>query len=109
MAEESAVHRWWRCPSLDLARHQAQVGDLALQVARCDFQPRCLWQNGLLPAGEVELKPSGPMRREDSVPREPLLGAIDGVYEAWTDGSALHPTVRQLCRAGWGLWMNTCG
>ena len=23
----------------------------------------------------------------------------------WTDGSALHPGVRQLSRAGWGLWI----
>ena len=25
--------------------------------------------------------------------------------EAWTDGSALHPGVRQLNKAGWGLWI----
>ena len=25
--------------------------------------------------------------------------------EAWTDGSALHPGVRQLSKAGWGLWI----
>ena len=45
------------------------------------------------------------MRRSDSAVRAPLPGLGDGVVEAWTDGSALHPTVRQLSRAGWSLWM----
>ena len=31
---ETVLHRWWRCPALDMARHQAEVGELALK-SRC--------------------------------------------------------------------------
>ena len=32
-------------------------------------------------------------------------GEDEVLVEAWTDGAALHPAVRQLSRAGWGLWI----
>ena len=92
-------------PALDVARHQSQVGELALKGARCDYQPRCLWQNGLLPSAATAVPASEPMRRGEGVARGPLPGLGGSVVEAWADGSALHPGVRQLCRAGWGLWI----
>ena len=102
---ETALHRWWRCPALDLARHQAQVGDLALRGAKCGYQPRCLWQNGILPTAATAVSASEPMLRDDSLAKWPLPGLGKRVVEAWTDGSASHPGVRQLSRAGWGLWI----
>ena len=45
---ETILHRWWRCPALGAARHQAQVEDLARIGAARDYQPKCFWQNGLV-------------------------------------------------------------
>ena len=44
--DETALHRWWKCPALAVARRQAQVDDLAREGLARDFQPRCLWQMG---------------------------------------------------------------
>ena len=60
---ETALHRWWRCPAFGAARRQAQVGDLASIGAARDFQPRCFWQNGVVPEEAVTVASREPMRR----------------------------------------------
>ena len=103
--DETALHRWWKCPALAVARRQAQVDDLAREGLARDFQPRCLWQNGIVPSAAVAVEASGPMKGVEEPAGGPLPGLGGAVVEAWTDGAAIEPGIPQLRRAGWGLWI----
>ena len=46
---ETALHRWWVCPRWDVLR-SPQSRKLALQGEAMNWQPKCLWECGLMPA-----------------------------------------------------------
>ena len=103
---ETALHRWPRCPAREGTRHQAQVSDLAGIGAVLEYRPRCFWQNGVVPEASVALAASEPMLRQEGPVHDCVHGLVGGgVVDAWTEGAASHPSVPQLRRAGWGLWI----
>ena len=54
---ETTLHRWWTCPAWDKDRVKHGVMDLARAGARARFEPRCLWQNGVVPAALSHVPP----------------------------------------------------
>ena len=108
--EETVVHRWWLCPALDASRRKYGVADLAHQGERCGFQPACFWNLGVVPSHTAKVAPSAPMLADDLAidPSIADLPSRDEPVQVFTDGAATHPTVPQLRRAGWGLWVPGC-
>ena len=100
-ARETPIHRWWICPRWDVLRgHEGRK--LAIEAEAADWQPRCLWECGLLPAPSPEDCPPAP-------PSEANCGKtrqrrFPGKYFVYTDASAMRPKDPYLRRAACAFW-----
>ncbi len=96
------AHRWWVCPRWDAVRVAAGLSALAQPAIAAHFYPACLWLCGL--ASAKGCRESGAMRSTPQL----AIGGISlegqGVRRAFSDGSALNPTIPEVRRAGWGVF-----
>ena len=56
---ETPIHKWWVCPRWDVLKGHASR-KLAIEAEAADWQLRCLWECGLLPAPSPEDCPPAP-------------------------------------------------
>ena len=95
------MHRWWVCPRLDILRGP-QGRKLALQGEATNWQPRCLWECGLMPAPTPDDCP--PQRPAEADCGKPRQCKLPGTYLIYTDASAMRPKDPYLRRAACAFW-----
>ena len=107
---ETTLHRWWTCPAWSTQREEYGIADLAKIGAACQFHPICFWQNGILPQSAVSVPASRCMQVTEDPPDPVAPDLLDrnSLIDMWTDGASSDPGIRQLRRAGWGLWVPGC-
>ena len=98
---ETPIHRWWVCPRWDVLRgHEGRR--LAIEAEAAGWQPRCLWECGLLPAPSPEdCLPAPPHEANCGKPRQ---RRFPGKYLVYTDASAMRPKDPYLRRAACAFW-----
>ena len=94
---ETSLHRWWVCPRWDVLRGP-ESRKLALLGEASDWQPRCLWECGLMPAPFPDGCPPAPPAEADC--GKPRQCKLPGKYLIYTDASAMRPREPYLRRAG---------
>ena len=106
-APETALHRWWECPAWEALREERGISELARRATSEGYKPVCFWQNGILPSSATAVAPSRFMTVLEGPPECPVPGIAESAspIKMWTDGAASDPTIPQLRRAGWGLWV----
>ena len=76
--------------------------DLRAEGKAVNWEPRCLWECGILPAPAHADRPRAPPQETASP------GAYDMVLDGgnvYTDGSAVFPKDYNMRRAGYGVWI----
>ena len=81
---------------------EAQGKKLALLGEATDWQPRCLWECGLMPAPSPDDCPPNPPAEADC--GKPRQCKLPGTYLIYTDASAMRPKDPYLRRAACALW-----
>ena len=87
---ESPLHKWWQCPRWGRIR-KVDGRDLEAEACRANFEPRCLWECGVLPApepGDVPVPAVPPAAPSEA---EPGDGTIERGATIYTDASAIRP------------------
>ena len=95
------MHRWWVCPKWD-AFQNMDGRKLACLGAETDWQPKCLWEFGLLPSptpGDCPPAPASGAERG-----KPRQWRLPGAYLIYTDASAMRPKDPYLRRAACAFW-----
>ena len=89
------------CPRWDVPRGP-EGRKLAILGAATDWQPRCLWECGLLPTpAPGDCPPKPPTENECGKPKQRRLS---GKYFVYTDASAMRPKDAYLRRAACAFW-----
>ena len=100
---ETPLHRWWACPRWDVLR-SPEGKKLAVIGEATDWQPKCLWECGLMPAPSPDDCPPAPPAEADC--GKPKQRRLPGSYKylIYTDASAVHPSGPYLKRAACAFW-----
>ena len=98
---ETPLHRWWVCPRWDVLRGQ-ECKKLAVLGEASDWQPRCLWECGPMPAPSPEDCPPAPPAEADC--GKPRQRKLPGRYLIYIDASAMRPRDPYLRRAACAFW-----
>ena len=99
--KETPLHRWWVCPKWDVLRGP-EGSKFAILGAATDWQPRCLWECGLLPAPPPGDCPPKPPTENNC--GKPSQRRLPGKYLIYTDVSAMRPKDPHLRRATCAFW-----
>ena len=96
---ETPIHRWWVLPRWDVLRGPE---GLAILGGATDWQPRCLWECGLLPTpAHRDGPPATPNEAECGKPRQRRFPGKNLFY---TDAPAMRPKDPYLRRAACAFW-----
>ena len=95
------IHRWWVCPKWDVDK-DLEGRKLARIGAAAEWQPRCLWECGLLPPPAPADCPRAPPSEGDC--GKPKQKRFAGTYLTYTDASAMRPKDPHLRTAACAFW-----
>ena len=99
--KETPLHRWWVCPKWDVLR-SPEGRKLAILGAATDWQPKCLWERGLLPAPPPGDCPPNPPKECNC--GKPKQRRLPGKCLIYTDASAMRPKDPYLRRTACAFW-----